>query len=55
MTKEINFDGEKIFTQDDQEQFAELSGDFNPLHVSDAYSRKTIYGRQLVFKRFSLF
>ena len=48
MTNKISIVGEKVFTQQDQTKFAELSGDFNPLHVSDIYSRRTIYGKQLI-------
>lgn len=31
----------KVFTQNDVEEFARLSGDTNPLHLDAEYSRKT--------------
>ena len=31
-----------------QQQFAELAGDFNPLHTNELYARKTLFGKQVV-------
>ncbi len=36
------------FTVDDQIAFAEISGDYNPLHVDPVVARRTIFGRQVV-------
>ena len=36
---------EKVFTQADFDAFAELSGDDNPIHVDEAFSSKTRFGR----------
>ncbi|MCP4609787.1 MAG: SDR family NAD(P)-dependent oxidoreductase [Planctomycetes bacterium] len=36
------------FTFDDQNAFAELSGDYNPLHIDPVVARRTIFGRQVV-------
>ena len=35
----------KIFTQDDFNQFAVLSGDDNPIHVDEAFSARTYFGK----------
>jgi acyl dehydratase len=37
------------FTPDDLDLFARASHDFNPLHLSDAYARKTPYAERVVF------
>jgi NAD(P)-dependent dehydrogenase (short-subunit alcohol dehydrogenase family)/acyl dehydratase len=37
------------FTPDDLDLFARASHDSNPLHLSDAYARKTPYGERVVF------
>lgn len=29
------------------EQFAEMSGDFNPIHMDDEYAKKTRFGRRI--------
>lgn len=34
-------------TEKDIELFAELSGDFNPLHLDEDYSRRGIFGRRV--------
>lgn len=34
--------------QDNINKFAELSGDYNPLHVDELYARKTMFGKQMV-------
>ena len=36
---------EKVFTQADFDAFAELSGDDNPIHVDEAFSSETRFGR----------
>lgn len=36
---------ERSFTQDDQVQFAEASGDWNPVHVDPVEARRTPYGQ----------
>ena len=36
---------EKVLTQSDFDAFAELSGDDNPIHVDEAFSAKTRFGR----------
>lgn len=38
----------KKFTQDDQLAFARLSGDFNPIHIDNVFSRKTLFGQIIV-------
>jgi len=38
----------KTFLHDDQLAFAELSGDYNPLHVDPLQSRRLLYGEQVV-------
>ena len=40
--------GSKKFKQSDQNQFANISKDFNPIHVSEIKSRKLIFGEQIV-------
>lgn len=39
---------QKIFTQQDQELFAKLSGDYNPMHLDALYARRLMFGRQVV-------
>lgn len=34
-------------TEKDIKRFAELSGDFNPLHLNEEYSRRSIFGRRV--------
>ena len=36
---------ERVLTQSDFDAFAELSGDDNPIHVDEAFSAKTRFGR----------
>ena len=33
------------FSQQDQIEFAKLSGDWNPIHVDPIFARRTIYGQ----------
>jgi hypothetical protein len=40
--------GTKIFSENDQNTFARLSGDFNPIHVDHIKARRLIYGEQVV-------
>ena len=39
---------ERRFTERDQEAFAALSGDYNPLHLDPLSARRTLFGRTLV-------
>ena len=45
---EFHFIGQRIFRLQDQINFAEQSGDFNPIHVDPAYARRSIAGRPVV-------
>ena len=38
----------RIFTRDDIDKFANLSGDFNPIHVNEEFSRSTRFGGVIV-------
>ena len=42
------FLSERIFTKDNQESFATLSGDWNPLHVDEEIARRTLAGSTVV-------
>ena len=37
----------KTITEADIMRFAEVSGDFNPLHMSDAFARETLFGGKI--------
>jgi acyl dehydratase len=37
----------KTLTERDLEQFAAISGDFDPIHVDEAYARTTPFGRRI--------
>lgn len=39
---------DRYFTLDNQLQFAQLSGDFNPMHIDPVYARRLIYGKAVV-------
>jgi hypothetical protein len=39
---------QRVFTSDDQIDFAGLSGDFNPLHMDPVYARRLMFGKQVV-------
>jgi hypothetical protein len=38
----------RIFTSEDQQAFARLSGDYNPLHMDPLAARRLMFGRQIV-------
>ena len=38
----------KTFTDDDVQRFIAITGDVNPLHVDDAFARKTKFGRRVL-------
>lgn len=38
----------KTITEVDIKRFAEVSGDFNPVHVSEEFARKTFFGGRIV-------
>ena len=38
----------KVFTHQDQLKFAQLSGDYNPMHISPVAARRLMYGKQVV-------
>jgi hypothetical protein len=39
---------ERCFTHKDQQFFAELSGDFNPVHIDPVAARRLLFGQQIV-------
>lgn len=39
--------GERTMTDADIRSFAELSGDFNPLHTDDAFAKANIFGQRI--------
>lgn len=38
---------ERTMTDEDIRKFAELSGDFNPLHMDDAFAKANIFGQRI--------
>lgn len=38
----------KVFSFKDQQNFAALSGDFNPLHLNDIFARRSMFGEVIV-------
>lgn len=62
MTKIANYDDFKVgdkashtktVTEAEVSRFAEISGDFNPLHMDDVFARNTQFGRRVVHGCFS--
>lgn len=43
-----------LFTEEEVLSYAALSGDCNPIHVSESYSEKTSFGRCIVHGYFSI-
>lgn len=43
----------KTVTEDDVNTFAELIGDFNPLHVDEEYARKSRFGSRIAHGAFT--
>lgn len=39
----------RLITADDLLKFADLSGDYNPLHLDDDYAAKTVFGGRVVY------
>ncbi|MCX6735959.1 MAG: MaoC family dehydratase [Candidatus Parcubacteria bacterium] len=61
IAKEIKFEDikkgdhssfEVTITESDVQKFAELSGDYNPLHIDEAYAKETEFGGQVVHGMF---
>ncbi len=61
IAKEIKFEDikkgdhasfEVTITESDVQKFAELSGDYNPLHVDEAYAKETEFGGRVVHGMF---
>ncbi len=48
-TLELCDEGEytKVISDRDVFRFADASGDYNPLHIDDAYAKNTIFGRRV--------
>lgn len=42
------------FTEEEIQAYARLSGDVNPIHISESYSRNTIYKRCIVHGYYSI-
>lgn len=50
----LKFSFEKHVTAEEVEAFAELTGDYNPLHCDDSYAKQTNYGRRIVHGAFQV-
>ncbi len=50
----LQADFEREITVDDVTSFADLSGDWNPLHTDEAYASETNYGRRIVHGAFQV-
>ncbi len=44
----------KTITEDDVNTFAELIGDFNPIHVDEEYARQSRFGRRIAHGVFTV-
>lgn len=46
---EIGMSHEEVhtITENDIQKFAEVSGDFNPLHMDDAFAKETVFGQRI--------
>lgn len=55
-TPKINdvFTHDFIFTDKEIHTYAEISGDVNPIHVSEDYSKQTLFGRCIVHGYYSI-
>ena len=42
------FETKRYFNLDDQIAFAEISGDYNPIHLDDLIARRSIFGETIV-------
>lgn len=38
---------EHVITEDDIQAFAEVSGDFNPLHMDEDFAKNTVFGQRI--------
>lgn len=45
---EKNFEYEFSFTQDDVDRFAEVTGDYNPIHLDKNYAEKTLFKQRII-------
>ncbi|MBI1837987.1 MAG: MaoC family dehydratase [Flavobacteriia bacterium] len=43
-----SFNKSKCFTEEDVRRYAELTGDFNPIHFSQEFASKTIFRKPIV-------
>ena len=43
---------ERIISNEDVQAFADISGDYNPLHMDDEYASTTEFGRRIVHGMF---
>jgi len=44
----VIYESEIIFSKEQVKQFAEVTGDKNPIHVDEVYAAKTIFGKNIV-------